>query len=130
MARIGRLDEVALSVVNMEMMRTFYEDVLEFREVFHHPGRMVGLDTGAAMLVLKSSQHSSKGVAISLSCRDIESALRRVEKKGVTITHPPTDGHWGDRYAGFEDPEGNTIYLEGPAKGKHHHSTTARRTKP
>jgi len=105
-------------------MRRFYGEVLEFAEVFHHKGKMVGLDTGAAMLVLKASRQRSRGVALSLSCKDIEDALRRVKAKGVKVTQPLTEGHWGDSYAGFKDPEGNTIYLEGPARRKHHHHTS------
>jgi len=129
MARIGRLDEVQLSVADIKEMARFYEEVLEFREVFHHEGRMIGLDTGAAMLVLKASDQRSLGVALSLTCRDVEGALRRVGQKGVKVTQPLTEGHWGQRYAGFEDPEGNTIYLEGAAKRKeHHHSGRTRGT--
>src|SRR3990172_8338192 len=101
MTRIGRLDEVQLSVADMKEMARFYEEVLEFREVFHHEGRMVGLDTGAAMLVLKASRQRSRGVALSLSCKDIEEALRRVKAKGVRLTQPLTEGHWGESYAGF-----------------------------
>lgn len=86
MARIGRLGEVQLSVADMDGMRRFYGEVLEFREVFHHEGRMVGLDAGTAMLVLKASRQRSRGVALSLSCRDIEGALRRIKEKGVKVT--------------------------------------------
>jgi len=108
--------------VDIDKMRRFYQEVLEFQEVFHHEGRMIGLDAGAAMLVLKASRPRSKGVALSLSCADIEGALRRIKRKGVKVTQPLTEGHWGDTYAGFEDPEGNTIYLEGAKRRKHRHS--------
>ena len=42
-------------------------------------------------------------------------SLRAVTEAGLAVTHPLEEGHWGARIAGFEDPEGNTIYLEQPA---------------
>lgn len=32
----------------------------------------------------------------------------------LRIMNPVEEGHWGAKVAEFEDPEGNTIYLEQP----------------
>ena len=95
-------------------MRTFYTEVLGFEEEFYHEGEMASLQTGGAALVLAVSKRPSSGVKLVLSCVDIEHIVDLLTARGVTITQPLWEGHWGARLVGFEDPEGNSIILEEP----------------
>ena len=56
---VGKLDEVFLSVKDLDSMRRFYTETLGLDEEFHHAGEMAGLRTGGAALVLKASDQGS-----------------------------------------------------------------------
>ena len=114
-ATLRRLDEVHIEVKQMEIMRQCYKDVLGFEENFYHEGKMLGLITGGASLVLTASERRSSGVKLVLSCADIERLVDVLTKRGVTITKPLWEGHWGSRLVGLEDPEGNSIVLQEPS---------------
>ena len=120
---VGGLDEVFLQVKDLEAMRTYYKDVLGFEEDFYHEGGYSGLRTGGAALVLKASEKGSSGVMLVFACTDIDLSLQAATEQGATITHPVTDGHWGAKIAGFEDPEGNSLFLEQPTESKEHSLT-------
>ena len=109
---IRQLDEIHLAVRDLTKMRAFYLETLGFEEEFHDEGQMCGVKTPGAALVLTAADQESSGTSLVFSCEDVESSLAAVIEKGITITHPVYDGHWGARVGGFEDPEGNTIYLE------------------
>jgi catechol 2,3-dioxygenase-like lactoylglutathione lyase family enzyme len=113
-ATVEKLDEIFVSVRDLPKMRTFYEDLLGFEEEFHDGDWGVGLRTGGAALILVKSERSASGVSLVFACDDIHRSLEAVTDAGLSITHPVEDGHWGAKVAGFEDPEGNTIYLEQP----------------
>ena len=95
----------------------------EVSEDFYHEGGFSGLRTGGAALVLKASEKGSSGVMLVFACNDIDLSLHAAAEQGATITHPVTDGHWGAKIAGFEDPEGNSLFLEQPTESKEHSLT-------
>ena len=115
---VDRLDEVFVKVEDLEGMRTFYRDVLGFEEEFYDQGWGVGFKIDGASLVLTASDSAASGVSLVFACGDIDRSLQAVTEAGVVVTHPLSQGHWGAKIAGFEDPEGNTIYLEQPS-GNH-----------
>ena len=115
---VDRLDEVFVKVEDLEGMRAFYRDVLGFEEDFYDAGWGVGLKMDGASLVLTASDSAASGVSLVFACGDIDRSLQAVTEAGVVVTHPLSQGHWGAKIAGFEDPEGNTIYLEQPS-GNH-----------
>ena len=117
---MGHLDEIFLHVKDLEKMRAFYVGVLGFEEDFYHEGNMLGLRTGGPALVLKASEQGAKGVWLGLSCTGIEGLIDEITAKGVTITKPLWEGHWGARVVEFEDPEGNTVFFEEPAEPTGH----------
>ena len=117
---IGGLDEVFLDVRDLPAMREFYTQVLGFEQEFYHEGEMLGLRTGRAALVLRTSERGSSGVSFVFNCDYIEQSLRAVTEKGVVVTQPVWEGHWGAKVASFEDPEGNTISLEQPTEATGH----------
>jgi len=113
-------------VRDLEAMAEFYKGLLGFEEEFRHAGRMVSLRTGGAELVLNAAEESSRHVGLSFTCRDIRGIRDRLLERGVPITTPLQKGHWGQMLLGFEDPEGNRVYMEQrrPARGRgggHHH---------
>ena len=112
---VEKLDEVFVAVSDLPGMRAFYKDVLGFEEEFYDEGWGVGFRTGGAALVLITADSGATGVSLVFACNDIDRSLRTVTEAGLSITHPVEDGHWGAKVAGFEDPEGNTIYLEQPS---------------
>ena len=112
---VDGLDEVFVEVENLEKMRTFYRDILGFDEDFSDPGWGAGFKTGGADLLLTVADNAASGVSLVFACGDIERSLRAVAEAGLVVTHPLEEGHWGAKIAGFEDPEGNTIYLEQPS---------------
>lgn len=116
---VDRLDEVFLKVEDLEGVRTFYRDVLGFDEEFYDPGWGVGLKMAGASLVLTTSDEAASGVSLVFACSDINRSLSAATEAGVAVTHPLSEGHWGAKVAGFEDPEGNTIYLEQPCSNHH-----------
>jgi len=113
-ATVEKLDEVFVSVKDLPKMRAFYGNVLGFEEEFHHGDWGVGLRTGGSALILIKSKHGTSGVSHVFACDDINRSLKAATDAGLSITHPLKEGHWGAQVAGFEDPEGNTIYLEQP----------------
>ena len=94
---IGKLDEVHLGVRDLDQMKEFYTNVLGFGVEFYHEGQMAGLQTPGAALVLNASKAASAGVTLVFSCEDIESSLKAVTEKGIQITEPVYEGHWGAR---------------------------------
>ncbi len=111
---VGRLDEVHIAVEDIANMRRYYTEVLGFKEEFYDVGWGAGLQTGGASLVLREVGERCFGLSLSLTCSRIEEILQSLGERGVTITEPLYEGHWGAKVAGFEDPEGNKIYLEEP----------------
>ena len=112
---VDGLGEVFVEVEDLEKMRAFYREVLGFEEDFADPGWGAGFKTGGADLVLTLADTAATGVSLVFACGDIERSLRAVAEAELVVTHPLEEGHWGAKIAGFEDPEGNTIYLEQPS---------------
>ncbi len=46
-------------------------------------------------------------VAVHIYCEDVDAAVARAVGAGATITMPPADMFWGDRYARLTDPYGH-----------------------
>ena len=111
---LGPVDEIHIAVRNLDAIRDFYLDVVGFEEDFYHPGEMLGLKSGAVSVAFVAAERGASGVALVLSCDDVDGTVAGLEASGIEITEKPWDGHWGGRVAAFKDPEGNKIYLEQP----------------
>ena len=114
---VDGLDEVFVEVEDLEKMRTFCREVPGFEEDFSDPGWGAGFKTGARRdLVLTLAANAATGVSLVFACADIDTQpAGRKPRLSLVVTHPLEEGHWGAKIAGFEDPEGNTIYLEQPS---------------
>jgi catechol 2,3-dioxygenase-like lactoylglutathione lyase family enzyme len=127
---IGALDEVHLPVRDFPLMREFYVNVLGFHVSFEHPGRMIALRTGGAMLVLDASKPKNGIGYIGFKAKDSKSLLDRLVKSGVHVILQPELKHWGELLSGFEDPEGNVLYMEEPAGPAARHNHGHPRSRP
>jgi catechol 2,3-dioxygenase-like lactoylglutathione lyase family enzyme len=113
-------------------MREFYVERLGLPPVFHHRGRMVGLETGGAMLVLDATKKKLAPVYLGFTSKNIGRVLEKLEGAGTKIVLQPSPGHWGQLIGAFEDPEGNIIYLEESvrnARQMHSHRRSVSRTR-
>jgi PhnB protein len=69
----------------------------------------------------KSSSAKALGgtpVVIHRYVPDVDAAVARAARAGATVTMPPTDMFWGDRYAQVADPFGLTWSLATPLTKK------------
>jgi catechol 2,3-dioxygenase-like lactoylglutathione lyase family enzyme len=59
--------------------------------------------------------HSPGRIGISLIADDVQKTYEELSAKGVVFSMKPSRMDWGDIGAQFEDPDGNSFYLNGPA---------------
>ena len=91
--------------------------MLGFEEEFSDVDWGFGLRTDGTALILVKSERGASGVSLVLACDDIQNSLESTMDACLNITDPVEEGHWGVQVVGFDDPEGNTIYLEQPNRG-------------
>jgi predicted enzyme related to lactoylglutathione lyase len=118
-----KLELVLLPVTDVDRAKTFYRDALGFVEdVDVRPaegvrvvqltppgsGCSVGLGTGLA-----AYEQMTPGAVrgLHLVVQDIEAARAELVGRGVDVG-PVEDVGGGVRYAGFSDPDGNTLTLQ------------------
>jgi predicted enzyme related to lactoylglutathione lyase len=118
-----KLELVLLPVADVDRAKTFYRDTLGFVEdVDVRPaegvrvvqltppgsGCSVGIGTGLA-----AYQQMAPGAVrgLHLVVQDIDAARAELVGRGVDIG-PVEDVGGGVRYAGFSDPDGNTLTLQ------------------
>jgi PhnB protein len=58
----------------------------------------------------------NNAVTLHLDVPDCDAAVTRAQKAGATVTMPPADMFWGDRYAQVQDPFGHTWSFATPLK--------------
>ena len=116
---LGRLDQVALGVADVDAAEQFYGETLGLRKIFRPQPHMVFFDLGGVSLLLEKPHDGAKpqvgGAVLYLDCPDIAQAVRELEAKGVAFVHPPhliTRQPAYDLYmAFFTDPDGNMLAL-------------------
>ena len=57
-------------------------------------------------------------VTLHLNVANCDEAVARAAAAGATVTMPPWDAFWGDRYAKIEDPFGHSWSVSHPLPGK------------
>lgn len=100
----------------------FYQKAFDAVEVGRTPGpdgkllhAMIRIGDSAIMLVDEFPEWGSFGpntpagapVNIHLYVEDVDALVERAVMAGATITMPPQDMFWGDRYAQLKDPFGH-----------------------
>lgn len=118
------IDHVVLRVVDIEIMRRFYCDVLGATHVAYRPEfGMSHLRVGAAMIDLVKGERTGKNMdhfCLRVEPFDPEAIVAHLRKHGVEVgdirNRFGAEGNGISIY--LNDPEGNTVELKGPSDGK------------
>ena len=113
-----------LRVVDIEIMRRFYCDVLGATHVAYRPEfGMSHLRVGAAMIDLVKGERTGKNMdhfCLRVEPFDPEAIVAHLRKHGVEVgdirNRFGAEGNGISIY--LNDPEGNTVELKGPSDGK------------
>ena len=97
---------------NAEAVSAFFRDILEFRSV----------DAGRGWLIFAAppseiAVHPVEGpgyAELYLMCKNLESTVKLLQKKGVEFASPITDQRWG-RLTHIRLPDGQTLGLYQPS---------------
>ncbi len=125
MLKVQGIDHVVLRVRDIDVMRSFYCEVLGADHVAYRPKfRMSHLRIGTAMIDLVQGE-TGPGRNMDHFCLRVEpfdqaAIVAHLQKHGVEVG--PIKDRFGAEGNGpsiyFTDPEGNTVELKGPSDGK------------
>lgn len=97
---------------NADAVRTFFRDILKFSAVDAGHGWLIFAAPPSELAV-----HPVEGpgyAELYLMCKDIESTMKTLQKKGVEFPSPITDQRWG-RLTHIRLPDGQTLGLYEPS---------------
>lgn len=119
---IRQLDYTVIFARDMDAMRRFYGEVMEF-PVYNELGRgWIAYRAGASLLALTErgmlfddppppAGALSLQLAFRVGPREVDACAAALAAKGVAIERPPTDQPWGHRTLFFRDPDGNVVEI-------------------
>ena len=122
---LKRLDNVGVAVSDLAAAHAFYTDVLGFEsgaldesaEGFSARLGDISLyvfrtDGGGEHGRDAGMEHNPPGIDhLAFEVEDFEAAQSTLESRGVSFVHDVVGEPDGFRYRGFQDPEGNMIYV-------------------
>ena len=112
-----KLSHPMMYVNDLERAVKFYNEKLNFKTRFHHPGGYASLfnEEMNCRLDLHPTEANSKDVGfgpiIYFTTTDLDSDLTKLQKNGVKTGTPKTEGG-STRFVTFWDSEGNALGLE------------------
>ena len=121
---ITHIHSATVIVSDQDKALEFYTGTLGWEKEIDQPmgdGRFITVKPkdGQASLALGTSAMfggtSAPTMGISLIADDVQKTYEELSAKGVKFTMKPEPMPWGDIGAHFEDPDGNSFYLNGPA---------------
>ena len=122
LAKIRNLDYVILLCADIELMREFYQNVLEFKvDRSVEAPDWTQFRVGSGLLCLRPHDRwydgvgPTTGASVQLSFRldpeGVNEAYRALVARNADILEPPTDQSFGHRRLYVRDPEGNIIEI-------------------
>lgn len=111
------LDSITLHVLDVEASRTFYREVLGFREILFSHGLAIFEIPGGARLAMHVQQPGEAGrpagtvTGMMLAVADCAKAVAELRARGASVYDGPWKSPWGPTYATLADPSGNEFLL-------------------
>ena len=108
---------VTIYVSNMDRTVKFYSETLGLKLAYRFGDNWAAVEIGKGLTIglhpaseqMPAGQKGSMAIGLELS-GSIHEAVKILESKGVTFHGPINEGKAGS-FVGFEDPDGNQLYL-------------------
>ncbi len=117
--RLRKLSYLTLWAVRFEEVKRLYKEILGI-PVAEENENFIMFETEGSRLAFhrlkKAPPIDRSTVELHLEVRDVDEIYAALQSKGVKFTEKPTNHPWGNRSAGFQDPEGYTVEIVGPLK--------------
>jgi methylmalonyl-CoA/ethylmalonyl-CoA epimerase len=114
---LDHIGQIALATADVDRAEAFYADALGLRKLYRF-GDLTFFDCAGVRLMIEKArtpENIAHASVIYFRCADIDLAVRELQQRGVSFTHPPNliarmDDHdlW---MAFFTDPDGHTLAL-------------------
>jgi lactoylglutathione lyase len=122
LSQIRQIDYTVVFVRNMEAMRHFYGEVMEFQLLRSLSDKWVEYRIGANTLALAArgglfndppppQGALSLQMAFRVAPDMVAKCAAALDAKGIKLSHPLTDHPFGHRTIFFRDPDGNVIEI-------------------
>lgn len=120
--QIRQIDYTVIFARDMDAMRHFYEEVMEFEVTRELGESWIEFSVGSNTLALTErgmlfddaptpAGALSLQLAFKVAPDDVVRSAEALKSKGVKIEMPVTDQSWGHRTVFFRDPDGNIIEI-------------------
>jgi len=108
---------ITIYVSNMEAAIRFYSEILGLKLAYRFGDQWASVELGKGLTIglhpasaqMPAGRKGSMAIGLELS-GSIDDAVRRLESKGVKF-HGPIHRDKAGAFAGFEDPDGNQLFL-------------------
>ena len=122
LGHIRQIDYTVVFVHDLEAMRRFYEEVMEFPLTRKLSDRWFEYQIGSTILALTSSSGrfddtsqtpagQSLQLAFRVSPQIVAACAAELDAKGIALVSPLTDHAFGHRTIFFRDPDGNLLEI-------------------
>lgn len=118
---VERLDHVAVDVTDVDRSRAFYVGVLRIREIprpssFDFPGAWFDTGVGVIHVVVRDPPDVPEKPHLCLWVTDLDAAAKAVAEAGFQVRHDGRGSIPGVERFYTDDPDGNRIEIQGPAR--------------
>ena len=119
---IRAIDYTVIFVRDMEAMRYFYGNIMEFPLLRELSSNWIEYRVGGNTLALSRpgltaldaptpDGSASLHLAFKVSAVEVDQCAEELMRKGVNLLSPPTDRDFGHRTLFFRDPDGNLLEM-------------------